>query len=124
MHGGHFSLAARLGSLREGGHFSHRCTAYRATERFPGGDFVNQRESTRPDGLAVWTARDDNLDGADVVLWHVFAATHLVRTEDAPVMPCERVGFALKPHGFFDISPCVDVPCEACEAAAVRRSKL
>jgi len=39
-----------------------------------------------------------------------------VRAEDYPVMPAERVGFALKPCGFFDRAPCTDVPCDACAA--------
>lgn len=56
------------------------------------------------------------------VVWHVFGVTHIVRLEDAPVMPCERVGFHLKPEGFFDVSPCTDVPCAACDAHV--RSRL
>ena len=95
-------------------------TRYRPEERFPGGDFPNQRPPSMPDGLAHWVARDDGLDGADVVLWHVFGVTHTVRTEDAPVMPCEHVGFHLKPCGFFDSSPCIDVPCEACNGPRAR----
>ena len=47
-------------------------------------------------------AADRSLAGEDVVLWHVFGVTHLVRAEDYPVMPCERVDFALKAAGFFD----------------------
>ena len=98
------------------------CTAYRPDERFPGGDWPNQRPPWAADGLDHWTRRDAPLDGADVVLWHVFGVTHVVRTEDAPVMPAERVGFAIKPCGFFDASPCIDVPCDACAKAA--RSRL
>ena len=94
--------------------FLHRnlwVSRYEPTERYPGGEYPNQRPPSMPDGLPHWTRRDANLDGADLVLWHVFGVTHVVRTEDAPVMPCERVGFALKPCGFFDSSPCTDVPC-------------
>ena len=87
-------------------------TQYHPDERFPGGDFPNQRPPSMPDGLHHWTAtRDAGLDGVDLVLWHCFGLTHAVRLEDAPVMPCERVSFCLKPDGFFDASPCVDVPC-------------
>jgi primary-amine oxidase len=32
------------------------------------------------------------------------------RREDWPVMPVERVSFALKPFGFFDSNPSLDVP--------------
>ena len=73
--------------------------------------------------LSFRTLRDAKLDGTDVVLWHVFGLTHVVRTEDAPVMPCETVGFHLRPCGFFDVSPCVDVPCTA-NACAKLRSRL
>lgn len=89
-------------------------TSYRAEERYPGGDFPNQRPPAMADGLAQWTCRDAHLDGTDVVLWHVFGVTHRVRLEDGPVMPSERVSFMIKPEGFFDASPCVDVPCAAC----------
>ena len=95
-------------------------TRYRPGERYPAGDFPNQ-SAGGDDGLAAWVERRDGaLDDADVVLWHVLGVTHAVRPEDYPVMPCERVGFALKPSGFFDASPCVDVPCDACG----RRSRL
>ena len=45
-----------------------------------------------------------------LVAFTVWGASGM-RMEDAPVMPCERVSFCLKPDGFFDASPCVDVPC-------------
>ena len=57
----------------------------------------------------------------DVVLWHVFGVNHAVRMEDAPIMPSEHVGFALKPHGFFDTAACADVPCAS---ACSLKSKL
>ena len=98
-------------------------TAYQPDERFPAGDFPNQRPPSMPDGLAHWTRRDRSVARADVVLWHVFGVTHTVRLEDAPVMPCERVAFCLKPCGFFDTSPCVDVPCTS-GCAATPRSRL
>ena len=97
-------------------------TPYRADERFPGGDFPNQNPTG--DGLPVWTAADRAVAGCDVVLWHVFGVTHSVRSEDYPVMPAEHVGFALKPCGFFDSSPCVDVPCLACSRKAPPKSRL
>jgi primary-amine oxidase len=35
---------------------------------------------------------------------------HISRPEDWPVMPVERIGFMLKPAGFFDRNPSLDVP--------------
>ena len=43
-------------------------------------------------------------------MWHTFGATHIPRLEDWPVMPVEHVGFALRPVGFFDRNPTLDVP--------------
>ncbi|KAL6973175.1 D-amino acid oxidase [Sarracenia purpurea var. burkii] len=44
---------------------------------------------------------------------YVFGVTHVPRLEDWPVMPVERVGFMLQPHGFFNCSPAIDVPPSA-----------
>jgi primary-amine oxidase len=50
------------------------------------------------------------VEDTDVVVWHTVAATHIVRPEDWPVMPVERVGFALRPAGFFTRNPALDLP--------------
>ena len=55
-------------------------------------------------------AEGDDLTDTDVVLWHTFGTSHLPRPEDWPIMPCEYVGFTLKPVGFFDRNPTIDVP--------------
>ena len=47
------------------------------------------------------------------MLWHTFGATHFPRPEDWPVMPVDYRGFTLKPHGFFDRNPTLDVPARA-----------
>ena len=38
------------------------------------------------------------------------ALTHFPRTEDWPIMPVDYAGFTLKPVGFFDRNPALDVP--------------
>ena len=43
-------------------------------------------------------------------LWHTFGLTHFPRPEDWPIMPVDTVGFKLRPDGFFDRSPVLDVP--------------
>ena len=35
----------------------------------------------------MWTAADRNIDGVDLVVWHVFGVTHCVRTEDLTLAP-------------------------------------
>ena len=54
-----------------------------------------------------------------MVVWFTFSAHHVVRPEDWPVMPVSRVGFHLKPSGFFDGNPALDVPpsVPACHGA-------
>jgi primary-amine oxidase len=83
-------------------------TPYSAAERWPCGEFPNQ--SATDHGLPVWTARDRPIEDTDVVCWHVFGLHHLTRPEDWPVMPVDRTSFWLKPWGFFDRNPALDVP--------------
>ncbi|MFB9236875.1 primary-amine oxidase [Plantactinospora siamensis] len=83
-------------------------TRYDPAERYPAGDQVNQHPGAG--GLPAFVAKDRAIDDADIVLWHTFGTTHFPRTEDWPVMPVEYCGFTLKPSGFFDRNPTLDVP--------------
>jgi primary-amine oxidase len=83
-------------------------TPYREDERWPCGDFPVQADSDT--GLPVWTAANRNIENTDVVLWYVFGIHHVTRPEDWPVMPVDTVSFWLKPFGFFDRNPALDVP--------------
>ena len=77
-------------------------------ERWPCGEFPNL--SLEDSGLPVWTAADRPIENTDVVLWYVFGINHVTRPEDWPVMPVDTVSFWLKPFGFFDRNPALDVP--------------
>ncbi|MEV3904639.1 primary-amine oxidase [Mycobacterium sp. NPDC050551] len=77
-------------------------------ERWPAGEFVNQSETDT--GLGEWTKANRPIDNTDVVLWYVFGIHHITRPEDWPVMPVDVVSFWLKPYGFFDRNPALDVP--------------
>jgi primary-amine oxidase len=83
-------------------------TPYRDDERWPCGEFPNL--SANDSGLPVWTSRDREIENTDVVLWYVFGINHVTRPEDWPVMPVDTVSFWLKPFGFFDRNPALDVP--------------
>jgi primary-amine oxidase len=83
-------------------------TQYAEDERYPTGDFVNQHAGGA--GLPAYVAQDRNIDGEDIVLWHTFGLTHYPRVEDWPIMPVDTAGFRLRPDGFFDRSPVLDVP--------------
>jgi primary-amine oxidase len=82
-------------------------TRYDPAERYPAGDFVNQNPGGA--GLPAWVAADREIDGEDIVVWHTFGTTHFPRPEDWPVMPVEYTGFTLKPVGFFDRNPALDI---------------
>jgi primary-amine oxidase len=82
-------------------------TRHHDDERYPAGDYPTQ--SLEDDGITRWTADAENLLGEDVVLWYVFGIHHVTRPEDWPVMPADTVSFWLKPFGFFDRNPSLDV---------------
>ncbi|HEX4722540.1 MAG TPA: primary-amine oxidase [Pseudonocardiaceae bacterium] len=83
-------------------------TAYDPAERYAAGDYPNQRPDD--DGLPKYVLADRPLDDEDVVVWYSFGAHHIVRPEDWPVMPVSSIGFHLKPVGFFDGNPALDLP--------------
>jgi primary-amine oxidase len=88
-------------------------------ERWPAGEFVNQ--SVADSGLGEWTKANRSIDNTDVVLWYVFGLHHITRPEDWPVMPVDVVSFWLKPFGFFDRNPALDVAAgesDACHASS------
>ncbi|GAA1083948.1 primary-amine oxidase [Tsukamurella spumae] len=76
-------------------------------ERWPAGEFVNQGGGGM--GLPAWTAQNRSIENTDVVLWYTFGIHHITRPEDWPIMPADTVSFWLKPFGFFDRNPSLDV---------------
>ncbi|GAA5157674.1 primary-amine oxidase [Pseudonocardia eucalypti] len=104
-------LADQASSIRARAAFATKhlwVTRYDPAQRYPAGDFVNQNPGGS--GLPEWTAADRPVDGEDIVVWHSFGTTHFPRPEDWPVMPVDYTGFTLKPSGFFDRNPALDVP--------------
>ena len=83
-------------------------TPYRPDENYPAGDYPNQHPGG--DGLPRWTAADRPVANEDIVVWYVMGSNHIPRLEDWPIMPVATIGFALKPSGFFDQNPALDVP--------------
>jgi primary-amine oxidase len=82
-------------------------TPYQPDERYPAGDYPNQHPGGA--GLPAWTQADRAIENTDIVLWYTLGAHHITRPEDWPVMPADRAGFTLKPAGFFDRNPALDV---------------
>lgn len=85
-------------------------TRYAPVERYAAGDYPNQHAGG--DGLTRYVAQNRPIDNEDIVLWHTFGLTHICKPEDFPVMPVEYTGFTLKPSGFFDANPTLDLPAD------------
>ena len=83
-------------------------TRHDPRERYAAGEYPNQHPGGA--GLPTYVRDDAPLENTDVVLWYTFGAHHVVRPEDWPVMPVATIGFMLKPAGFFDRNPALDVP--------------
>lgn len=85
-------------------------TPYHPKEMNPAGDYPLHPIPEENPGIAQWTAKNRTVDGADCVLWYNLGLTHVVRTEDWPVMPVELLHFHLKPWNFFTQNPLMDLP--------------
>jgi primary-amine oxidase len=83
-------------------------TPYHPAENFPAGDYPNQHPGG--DGLPRWTHQNRAIVDTDLVIWYTMGNNHIPRPEDWPVMPVVSTGFTLKPAGFFDRNPTLDVP--------------
>jgi primary-amine oxidase len=85
-------------------------TRHADDERWPAGEYPTQGRGE--DGVTRWIEQNRSLENTDVVLWYVFGIHHVTRVEDWPVMPVDTVSFWLKPFGFFDRNPALDVAAE------------
>jgi len=83
-------------------------TRHHPRERYAAGEYPNQHPGGA--GLPSYVQDDAPLENTDVVVWYTFGSHHVVRPEDWPVMPVVTIGFMLKPVGFFDRNPGLDVP--------------
>jgi len=83
-------MALPRSSLTRRGAFATKhlwVTPHSDEERWPAGDYTIQSEGGG--GLGAWTAQNRNCGpGSDPILYLSFGATHIVRTEDFPCMPC------------------------------------
>ena len=92
-------------------------TRHHDDEKWPAGTYPTQ--SATDDGLTRWIADDEPLLSTDVVLWYVFGIHHITRPEEWPIMAVDAVSFWLKPFGFFDRNPSLDVPPQPGHGRAV-----
>lgn len=78
------------------------------SELYAAGDYPNQHPGGA--GLPEYIAADRPIADEDIVLWYTFGSHHVARIEEWPIMPVTKIGFALRPDGFFDRNPSLDVP--------------
>ena len=83
-------------------------TPYAPEEMSATGSYPNQHPGGA--GLPEYTKGDRSVDNTDVVLWYTLGYHHVPRPEDWPISPVAYCGFSLKPVGFFDTNPVLDVP--------------
>jgi len=83
--------------------------------KYIAGDYPNQSKQEEG-GIVSWIESDPSrsLDNTDLVVWYNFGVHHIPRPEDWPVMPAIHAGFKLKPSGFFNENPCMDVAPPPC----------
>jgi primary-amine oxidase len=86
-------------------------TPHDPEQRFAAGEYPNQHPGG--DGLPKWIEADRPTEDTDIVVWYSMGHHHIPRPEDWPVMPVGKIGFMLKPNGFFDRNPALDVPAPA-----------
>jgi primary-amine oxidase len=83
-------------------------TPYHPDELYATGNYPNQNPADT--GLPMFTRANRSIEDTEVVVWYTFGHNHVPRHEDWPVMPVSTIGFTLKPVGFFDRNPALDLP--------------
>src|SRR5690625_1602806 len=85
-------------------------TQYDQDEMYAPGDYPNQKKGGGPDELSKYAEQNRDIRNEDIVLWYNLGLHHYTRPEDFPVMPTTYIGFKLRPFGFFDKNPALDLP--------------
>tara|TARA_B100000579_G_scaffold436247_1_gene461668 strand:- start:8026 stop:9996 length:1971 start_codon:yes stop_codon:yes gene_type:complete len=83
-------------------------TQFNNKELYASGDYPQQHPGG--DGLPKWIQSKRDTKDKDLVVWYTLGHNHIPRLEDWPVMPVAYIGFSIKPSGFFDKNPALDVP--------------
>ncbi|MBB5323248.1 primary-amine oxidase [Anoxybacillus tepidamans] len=98
------SLIKRAGFIK---HHLH-VTKFDKNEMYASGKYPNQHKGG--DGLPKYVQANRNIENDDIVVWYTMGHHHITRPEDWPVMPTAYINFQLKPVGFFDRNPAIDLP--------------
>lgn len=85
-------------------------TQYNPREMYSTGHYPNQKKGGSDDELSKYAEKNRNIRNEDIVLWYTAGLHHYTRPEDFPVMPTTYLNFKLRPFGFFDGNPALDLP--------------
>jgi len=83
-------------------------TPFEPDEMFAAGVYPTVNEADL--GLPSWTKQNRPIDQEDIVAWYTVGFHHIPRPEDFPVMPVTWHSFELRPVGFFERNPALDIP--------------
>ncbi len=81
-------------------------TRFDVRERAASGDYPNQHPGLA--GLPSF-ANGENVADADLVLWPTVGFRHVTRIEDWPALSTVWKSVKLRPYGFFDHNPAIDI---------------
>jgi len=81
-------------------------TARKPGELYAAGPYANQ--SRGGDGLPAYV-NGEPVTNTDVVAWYTLGFHHLTRPEDWPILPTVWHTLKLRPYGFFDKNPGIDL---------------
>jgi primary-amine oxidase len=98
------SLIKRAGFIKNHLHV----TKYDPNEMYASGKYPNQHSGG--DGITKYAEANRSINNEDIVVWYTMGHHHITRPEDWPVMPTAYINFQLKPVGFFDRNPALDLP--------------
>lgn len=83
-------------------------TPYDPTERYVSGVYV--MGSKGDDSLPEWVKQNRSIMNTDIVAWYTVGFHHVPRAEDWPQMPIMWHMFSLRPFGFLNKNPTMDLP--------------
>ena len=83
-------------------------TPFNPDEMFAAGAYPTVHAADQ--GLPTWTKKNRPINNEDIVAWYTVGFHHVPRPEDFPVMPVSWHSFELRPVGFFERNPALDIP--------------
>ncbi|WP_134704570.1 primary-amine oxidase [Ammoniphilus sp. YIM 78166] len=97
-------------------------TKFDQNQMYASGKYPNQ--SKGGDSLEHYVKADREIENEDIVVWYTMGHHHITRPEDWPVMPTAYQSFQLKPVGFFDRNPALDLPRPKAKSSSCSMTKV